>query len=90
MTRSRAFGSSVFLVSFQIPPSASQKRARAQSSSASLRVSAGPSKVLAWSAKGSRLAVSFPLNLILAWVPSQKGLFADFPQRQRVRRLRIS
>ena len=49
--------------------------------SASASAMAGPSHELRLVAEGSRLAVSVPSNSTLAWVPSQKGLVLEWPQR---------
>jgi len=77
------FGSSDCGICGQISPPRWQNRAEAQRISASLSFKVGPSRILAIVSKGSLLLVSVPLKLIFTWVPSQNGLFLDWPQRHR-------
>src|SRR2546422_8774593 len=84
MTSFLASGSSVSSISPQIFPLESQNRAKAQRSSASLRVTVGPSKTSAQRMLGRRVAVSVPSNLIFVCVLAQNGLFFERPHLQRL------
>ena len=84
MADCRASGSSDFCMRFLIPPARRQNREWSQNSGASVNSSSGPSNTSAFSMYGFLLAVSLPSKDIFRWVPSQKGLFLDAPQRHRI------
>ncbi len=65
----------------QIMPPGSQKRANAQRPSTSSRRSASPCVCSAWRWYGRREAVSVPSKRAFVWLPSQKGLVSELPQR---------